>query len=75
MKKRYWIVIAIDMLLVYAVTWVPQINGPHLWFGLPSLFVWFCLTSSVTVTGSLLYFERTRDDLRKDDLKGEEVPQ
>lgn len=66
MKPVYWIGIAIPMVLVFVVSWIPQINGPHLWFGLPSLWVWFALTSGPLVSIILWLFERQRTrDLEK----------
>lgn len=43
--------------MIFVVSWLPGINGPHLWFGLPSLMVWILFwTLSVTVV--LLLYRR-----------------
>ncbi|MGO4204677.1 hypothetical protein AB4Z09_23615 [Rhodococcus sp. TAF43] len=64
--RKYWIVGSIPFILIFLVTWLPQINGPHVWFGSPSLFLWVTLVSSVGVSGVLAYFEYTRKDLDED---------
>ncbi len=67
MKPFHWVGIAIPMILIFVVSWIPQINGPHLWFGFPSLFVWFCLISGPGVSLILWWFESKRTDA--DDLE------
>lgn len=62
MKPFHWVGIAIPMFLIFVVSWIPQINGPHLWFGFPSLFVWFCLISGPGVSLTLWWFESRRDE-------------
>jgi membrane protein required for beta-lactamase induction len=37
----------------------PAINGPHLWFGLPSFLVWICICT-IACTAVLLSYEATR---------------
>lgn len=67
--KRYWIIGAIPFILIFCVTWIPQINGPHVLFGAPFIFIWVTLISSVPVSGILIYFELSRKDL---DSEGDE---
>ena len=64
--RRYWIVGSIPFILVFLVTWLPQINGPHLWFGAPAIFVWVTFLSGIPISGILLYFELSRKDLDDD---------
>ncbi|MBV9170622.1 MAG: hypothetical protein JOZ81_11110 [Chloroflexi bacterium] len=35
--------------------YVPAINGPNLWFGLPSLVVWICMCVVVCTLIMLMY--------------------
>ncbi len=70
MKPWFWIVVAIPLVLTYALTWIPQINGPQLWLGMPSLFVWLSVVSSLVVPACLWLIERKRTDL---DEAGEET--
>jgi hypothetical protein len=42
---------------------LPEINGPHLWFGLPSLVVWVALWTAA-VTPLLLLYERMGESSR-----------
>ena len=62
MKLRLWMAGLVPFILIYAVTWLPSINGPHLWFGMPSLFVWMTGVSTIAVPLTLMYFERHHPD-------------
>lgn len=64
---RYWLIGSVPFIGIFLITWLPFINGPHLWFGLPAIFVWLALFSTIPVTAVLLYFEKTRTDLAGDD--------
>jgi hypothetical protein len=51
---------------LYGVMWVPAINGPQLWFGLPSLMVWSSAWMVVTML-LLVRLERRLRHRRGDD--------
>ena len=54
--KPWWILV-LPFFMIFVVSWLPAINGPHLWLGLPSLMVWILFwTLSVTVV--LLLYRR-----------------
>jgi hypothetical protein len=55
-------VLAVAMLVTQ---WLPFVNGPHVWFGLPSMFVWAMVTSTL-ITPALALLERAhRRDRRE----------
>lgn len=64
---KYWLIGSIPFIGVFLLTWLPFINGPHVWFGMPAIFVWLTFFSTIPVTAVLIYFERTRRDLGGDE--------
>lgn len=58
----WWTLCLIPLLAAFVVQWLPAINGPHLWFGLPSVLWWTCLPGSALVSVILLIVERSRTD-------------
>jgi membrane protein required for beta-lactamase induction len=42
--------------MILVGVFLPAINGPHLWFGLPSLMIWIALCT-VVCTGVMLSYE------------------
>lgn len=51
---------------MFVITWIPAINGPHLWLGMPAIFLWLTGISTFAVPAVLIYFEKTRTDLKEE---------
>ncbi len=66
MIRKYWIVGSIPFILMFVITWIPAINGPQLWFGVPSLFLWLTAISTFGIPAVLIYFEKSRKDLTEE---------
>ena len=47
---------AVPFVMILVGVFLPAINGPHLWFGLPSLMIWIALCT-VVCTGVMLSYE------------------
>lgn len=54
--KQGWVLL-VPFVMILVVSFLPAINGPHLWLGLPSLMVWIVFWT-LTVTPFLLLYER-----------------
>ncbi|WP_166968967.1 hypothetical protein [Brevibacterium atlanticum] len=75
-----WVVLClIPVIAAFVLQWLPILNGPHLFLGLPAILWWTCIPGSLLVTGILLIIEKTRPDLERqghlDDLALEEAEQ
>ncbi|MFI0409154.1 hypothetical protein [Actinomadura sp. 3N508] len=53
------LVLAVPVVAMVATVWLPFVNGPHLWFGLPSMLVW-SVGWILAVTPALAFVERRR---------------
>lgn len=77
MHMLWWIALAIPLVCSFGLQWIPALNGPHLWFGLPTILWWTTIPGSALVTVVLLLVERTRTDddeqTRLDELAGREA--
>ncbi|GAA4831740.1 hypothetical protein [Saccharopolyspora rosea] len=54
------VVLGVPLVAMLATQWLPFVNGPHVWFGLPSMFVWTAVWSTL-VTPALALVERRRE--------------
>jgi hypothetical protein len=54
------VVLAVPVVALLAAVWLPFVNGPHLWFGMPSLLVWSVLWV-LALTPALAFVERCRN--------------
>lgn len=77
-RVTVWAVLClIPVIAVFVLQWLPILNGPHLFLGLPTILWWTCVPGSLLVTGILLIIEKTRPDLERqghlDDLALEEA--
>ncbi|HZD67190.1 MAG TPA: hypothetical protein VE152_13925 [Acidimicrobiales bacterium] len=54
--RHLWLLL-VPFVMILGVSFIPQINGPHLWFGLPSLLVWI-LAWTLAITPVLVLYER-----------------
>lgn len=69
----WWSLCLVPVLAAFVLHWLPAINGPHLWFGLPSVLLWTCLPGSALVSVVLLVIERTRTDRTAQDALDEQA--
>ncbi|MEU9763915.1 hypothetical protein AB0D98_30265 [Streptomyces sp. NPDC047987] len=53
------ILLAVPVVALLAAVWLPFVNGPELWLGLPSLLVW-SVGWVLALTPALAYVERCR---------------
>ena len=60
MKPKHVVWAGIPVLGFFAAPFLPFVNGPHLWFGLPSVLVWAVLWT-VGTTLALYAVERSAD--------------
>ncbi|MFJ6214962.1 hypothetical protein ACIQGZ_16750 [Streptomyces sp. NPDC092296] len=60
MRKRHLACAAVPVLGFIATPFLPFVNGPHLWLGLPSVLVWSLLWT-VGTTVALAVVEHTAD--------------
>lgn len=60
MRKPHVIWAAVPVLAFLSTPFLPFVNGPHLWFGLPSVMVW-CLAWTALTTVGLALTERFTD--------------
>ena len=58
---KYWVLGAVAMVASFGLVWLPQINGPHLWLGLPSILWWTCVPGSLLITPLLWIYDRWQD--------------
>ncbi len=58
---------------VFVLQWLPALNGPHLWLGLPTILWWTTIPGSALVTVVLLLIEQTRTDNEEQDDLDEEA--
>lgn len=77
-RVTVWAVLClIPVIAAFVLQWLPILNGPHLFLGLPTILWWTCVPGSLLVTGILLIIEKTRPDLERqghlDDLALEEA--
>lgn len=70
---KYWVLGGVTFLLSFVVVWLPQINGPHLWLGLPSILWWTCVPGSLLITPLLWLFDRWQDRDNPDPDEAEEA--
>ena len=69
MHALWWVVLATPLVCSFVLQWLPALNGPHLWLGLPTILWWSTVPGSALVTVVLLLVERTRtDDAEQDRL-------
>ncbi|WP_425830010.1 hypothetical protein [Streptomyces fractus] len=57
MRSPHALWAAVPVLAFLSTPFLPFVNGPHLWFGLPSVLVW-CLLWTVGTTVSLVLVDR-----------------
>ncbi|RFC75394.1 hypothetical protein [Streptomyces sp. AcE210] len=55
-----WFLLSVPVVALLAAVWLPFVNGPHLWLGLPSLLVW-TVAWVLTLTPGIAYLERCRN--------------
>ncbi|MEY9940041.1 hypothetical protein [Streptacidiphilus sp. MAP5-3] len=60
MKPKHVVWACVPVLGFFAAPFLPFVNGPHLWFGLPSVLVWAVLWT-VGTTVALYAVERSAD--------------
>lgn len=60
-RAKYWLLGGFAFVLSFVVVWLPQINGPHLWLGIPSILWWTCVPGSLLITPLLLAFQRWQE--------------
>ncbi|WP_155807370.1 hypothetical protein [Brevibacterium sp. VCM10] len=77
-RVTVWAILClIPVIAAFVLQWLPILNGPHLFLGLPTILWWTCVPGSLLVTGILLIIEKTRPDLERqghlDDLALEEA--
>ncbi|MGW1990963.1 hypothetical protein [Embleya sp. NPDC001921] len=66
MRKRHAAWAALPVLAFFATPYLPFVNGPHLWLGLPSVLVWAVLWT-VGCTVALFAIERYADHPEDDE--------
>ncbi|MCX4643427.1 MULTISPECIES: hypothetical protein [unclassified Streptomyces] len=74
MRKPHVIWAFVPVLAFLSTPFLPFVNGPHLWFGVPSVLAW-CLLWTAGTTASLAlveHFSRT-DNERADREEAEEA--
>ena len=69
----WWICLATPLVCAFVLQWLPALNGPHLWLGLPAILWWTTIPGSALVTVVLLVVERTRTDDAEQDRLDEEA--
>ncbi|WP_326770965.1 hypothetical protein OG978_45855 (plasmid) [Streptomyces sp. NBC_01591] len=57
-----WLLTAVPVVALLSAVWLPFVNGPHLWFGMPSLLVW-SVVWVLALTPALAFVERRRTAL------------
>ena len=62
MRILWWLALATPLVCAFVLHWLPPLNGPPLWLGLPTLLWWTPFPGSALVTLVLLLVERTRTD-------------
>lgn len=71
-RLMWWTAVAAPIVAVFLLQWLPPLNGPHLWLGLPPILWWTMIPGSAMVTLVLLFVEHTRtDDDEQDRLDDE----
>jgi predicted MFS family arabinose efflux permease len=61
--RPQFVVLAVIVLALLATAWLPFVDGPHLWFGLPSVLVWSAgWVLAITPALAWLEFSRTAAD-------------
>lgn len=75
MLVLWCIAIATPILCAFGLQWLPIINGPHLWVGLPTMLWWSTVPSATVVTLVLLLIEKTRLDVDEQDRLDDEAGQ
>ncbi len=69
MHALWWVALATPLVCAFGLQWLPALNGPHLWLGLPAILWWTTIPGSALVTVVLLLVEKTRtDDAEQDEL-------
>lgn len=68
---KYWVLGGLTMFLSFVVVWLPAINGPHLWLGVPSILWWTCVPGSILITPLLLLFDRWKEREEAEDAEAE----
>ncbi|WP_347351083.1 hypothetical protein [Intrasporangium sp.] len=73
MKILWGVALATPMVCAYLLQWLPALNGPHLWLGLPTILWWTTVPGSALVTLVLVFVERTRVDDEEQDRLDEQA--
>ncbi|QXJ21282.1 hypothetical protein AGRA3207_002119 [Actinomadura graeca] len=60
-----WSVLGVPVAALLATVWLPFVNGPRLWLGLPSMLVW-SVAWVLMVTPALAFLERRRPSGRSE---------
>lgn len=69
-----WLVIwLLPPLCAFVVQWLPILNGPHLFLGIPAIMWWTCSICCFAVSPVLLIIERTRTDRDLEDRLDQEA--
>lgn len=72
--RWWWILAALPAVAAFIVQWLPALNGPHLFLGIPSILWWTCVPGSLLVTVVLIVIEGTRsDDAREAELDDDAI--
>ncbi|QSO45558.1 hypothetical protein [Alicyclobacillus mengziensis] len=67
--KLTWM-LYVPFITIFVLTFLPAINGPHLWIGLPSLLVWI-LGWTLMITVILLLYHHY--SLKKPEEEGDDA--
>ncbi|MDN5797949.1 MAG: hypothetical protein L0H79_19695 [Intrasporangium sp.] len=62
MKVLWGLALATPPVCAYLLQWLPALNGPHLWLGLPTILWWTTVPGSALVVLVLVFIEQTRTD-------------
>jgi hypothetical protein len=66
MRKPHVIWAVVPVLAFLSTPFLPFVNGPHLWFGIPSVLAW-CLLWTAGTTASLALVEHLAPNDERDD--------
>lgn len=67
-KTLWWCVCLAPMLAAFVLQWLPILNGPHLFLGLPTIMWWTCIPGSLMISLVLAIVEFTRTDSSYEEL-------
>lgn len=67
-RALWWAVCLFPFLAAFVLQWLPALNGPHLFLGIPVIMWWTCIPCSLLICLFLCIVEFTRTDQDREEV-------